>query len=164
MDSTYFLRGLDFHRRPQAKTGDEVREKADNGRAMACPYFMPTERTSIPALPHPERLPLGDTYCGRCTAAGVTPTPEMLHDCNLGYAMCEHLPRRPRFADAVRFSVRRENQEQIAVTYVFEERYQPVEQGVLILDTATNCWLQRHPDARIQRMAECCVESFLSRS
>ncbi len=131
---------------------------------MACPYFMPTERTSIAALPHPERLPLGDTYSGQCTAADVTPTSEMLHDCNLGYAMCEHLPRRPRFADAVRFSVRREDQARLAVTYVCEERYAPVAQGVLIFDIASNCWLQRHSDACIQRMAECCVESFLSRS
>ncbi len=131
---------------------------------MPCPYFMPTERTSIPELPHPDRLPLGNTYSGQCTAAGVTPTPEMLHDCNLGYAMCEHLPRRPRLADAVRFSVRRENQKSIAVTYVFEERYTPVANGVLIFDIASNSWLQRHSDPCIQRMAECCLESFLSRS
>ena len=130
---------------------------------MACPYFLPTERVSIATLPHPERLPLGDTYSGQCTAAGVTPTLEMLHDCNLGYAACEHLPQ-PRLADAVRLIARRDGPTRIAVTYVCEARYAPVAQGVLIFDVASNCWLQRHSDVCIQRMAECCVESFRPRS
>ena len=126
---------------------------------MACPYFLPTERTSLAALPHPERLPLGNSYAGRCTAADVIPTPEMLHDCNLGYAMCEHLPRL-RSVDAVRLSVRGGEAGRIAVSYVYEARYAPVTQGVLIFDTTANCWLERHSDGCLQRMAECCVESF----
>lgn len=130
---------------------------------MPCPYFLPSVRTSIAALPHPERLPLGGTYSGQCTAANVVPTTEMLHDCNLGYAMCDHLPAM-RSADAVRFLTRRTEPGRIAVNYVCESHYSPVSDGMLIFDVASNSWQERHPNACLQRMAECCVESFRSRS
>ncbi len=130
---------------------------------MPCPYFLPTERTSIAALPHPEKLPLGNAYSGHCTAADMNPTAEMLHDCNLGYADCAHLPC-PRPADAVRFLTQSREPSRIVVTYVCEAKYAPVSHGTLIFDVNSNCWLERHPDRCLQRMAECCVESFRSRS
>ena len=126
---------------------------------MACPYFMPAQRTSIEALPHPERLPLGAAYSGHCTAAHVTPTPEMLHDCNLGYAECAHLPVE-RIADAVRFSIRRDPEGLLAIHYLCEAAHAPVSSGVLVFDPTCSQWRECHDDARLQRMAECCVESF----
>lgn len=126
---------------------------------MPCPYFMPSQATSLASLPHPERLPLGNAYAGRCTAANLTPTEAMLHDCNLGYANCKHLPT-DRSADAVRFSVRRDQNASIAICYVFEAAYAPVARGELIYDTSALTWRQPHADSRIQRMAECCVASF----
>ena len=130
---------------------------------MPCPYFMPTERTSIAALPHPERLSLGATYSGRCTAADVGPTPEMLHDCNLGYAVCEHLPIR-RAADAVQLITRRTEEGQLVITYVCEKHYEPVSRGTLTFDMASSTWLVRDADPCIQRMAECCIETFQQHS
>jgi hypothetical protein len=126
---------------------------------MPCPYFMPTERTSLAALPHPERLSLGDAYSGQCTAANVGPTPDMLHDCNLGYAACEHLPIH-RQADAVRLMTRRTEHGQLAISYVCEKHYEPVSRGILTFDVASNTWSERHTDPCIQRMAECCIETF----
>jgi hypothetical protein len=120
---------------------------------------MPTTRTSVDGLTHPERLPLGAAYSGSCTAANVTPTAEMLHDCNLGYAACAHLPD-DRTADAVRFSIRRDPQGLLAIQYLCEAAHAPVSNGVLIFDPASAEWRERHDDVRLQRMAECCVESF----
>ncbi len=129
---------------------------------MPCPYFMPAERTSLTALPHPERLPLGGAYSGHCTAADIVPTAEMLHDCNLGYAHCAHLPAE-RPADAVRFSVRCDPQGRLAIHYLCEAAHAPVSHGVLVFDPASSQWRERHSDNRLQRMAECCVESFRKR-
>jgi hypothetical protein len=126
---------------------------------MACPYFMPGEITTVAGLPHPERLPLGAAYNGHCTAAGVACTPEMLHDCNVGYADCEHLPA-DRTAEAVRFSMRRDAQGLLAIQYLCEAGHAPVSYGVLVFDPASAQWRERHADSRIHRMAECCVESF----
>lgn len=131
--------------------------------SMPCPFFLPTKHTVIATLPHPERLPLGDTFSGQCTAAHMVPTPEMLHDCNLGYAACGHLPP-TRTADAVRFLTHRGEPGRIVVDYVCEARYTPVARGMLIFDVSSNRWLERHSDDCIQRMAECCVESFRSHS
>jgi len=126
---------------------------------MACPYFLPSERITIDALPHPERLPLGAAYAGRCTASNVMPEGDTLHDCNLGYAECAHLPA-DRVADAVRFLIRREQQGLLTLHYLCEAAHAPVSNGVLVFDPASSQWRARHDDARLQRMAECCVESF----
>ena len=119
---------------------------------------MPAQRTSIAALPHPERLPLGAAYSGHCTAANFVPSAAMLHDCNLGYANCAHLPA-DRASDAVRFSIRRDPRGLLAIHYLCEAAHAPVAHGVLIFDPASSAWRERHDDARLQRMAECCVES-----
>jgi hypothetical protein len=128
---------------------------------MSCPFFLPSERTSIADLPHPERLPLGDCYAGHCTAANVVPTEAMLHDCNLGYAKCVHLPA-DRASDAVRFSIRRDAHGSIAIQFVCEAAHAPVAQGTLVFDPGTGRWREQHEDARIQRMAECRVASMQS--
>ena len=128
---------------------------------MSCPFFLPTERTSIAALPHPERLPLGDAYSGRCTAASIVPSEVMLHDCNLGYASCVHLPA-DRDSDAVRFSIRRDPQGTVTIQYVFEIAHAPVSNGVLIFDPVSSQWRERHADVCLQRMAECRMETYLS--
>ena len=126
---------------------------------MPCPYFRPTDVVSLASLPHPQRLPIGNAYAGHCTAANVTPNDAMLHDCNLGYATCEHLPA-DRDSDAVRFSVRRDPNGLIAISYVFERSHAPVSHGILIYDPGLVAWRKVHADQRVQRMAECCVQSF----
>src|ERR1051326_209671 len=116
---------------------------------MACPFFFPSQQTSLGALPHPERLPLGNAFAGTCTAANIVPTEAMLHDCNLGYADCAHLPAE-RLADAVRFSTRRDPKGLLHIHYVCEAAHAPVTSGVLSFDTTALRWHKPHDDNRIQ--------------
>jgi hypothetical protein len=134
---------------------------------MACPYFLPRKRIENPPWPHPARLPLGDGWTGHCTAPGhegAQPSDEELRDgCNLGYVRaCPRLPRE-RHCDAVRFSLARDCDDRLTVQFVCEAGHAPAQHGLLQFDAATGSWSSAHPDARIQKMAECYVESYLLR-
>src|SRR5438270_11122907 len=117
---------------------------------------------------------------------------EMEEFCNLGYAStCGRLPR-DRAWDAVRFAVisgvqpksgqlsqttENGNEEAkdnridarrfpnfiVHLRYVCERDHQPVEDGRLEFDTAAATWVQGHADARVQKMAECFLESHLAK-
>jgi hypothetical protein len=134
---------------------------------------MPTEKLENGSWPHPSRLPLGRGWKGNCTAPGhdgETPTAEELHDfCNLGYAQqCPRLPPE-RIWDSVRFglcgAMAAENagSHRIQVRYVCERGHLPADSGFLEFDPSRACWTKRHPDARVQRMAECFVEAHRER-
>ncbi|MGB7848928.1 MAG: hypothetical protein WBL63_25165 [Candidatus Acidiferrum sp.] len=140
---------------------------------MACPYFMPVEKLAG-TWPHPSRLPLGCGWRGHCTAPGhenETPAPDILEAfCNLGYAGgCSWAPQ-DRAWDAVRFAVvaptevddRRESAG-IRVIYVCERNHRPVERGELEFDPQRSQWLRCHDDARLQKMADCFLGSFLQK-
>lgn len=143
---------------------------------MACPYFMPVERLEGGSWPHPARLPLGAGWAGHCTAAGHEghiPSPGILETCcNLGYAVnCTWAPLN-RISDAVRFAVlpaRRGLEKSdappssIHLCYVFEREHRPVEAGELEFDVMHSEWLRPHSDPRVQKMAQCFLESYLSR-
>jgi hypothetical protein len=116
---------------------------------------------------HPARLPLGAGWKGYCTAPGhegEIPSVEQVHDsCNLGYAKA--CPRRPQlsFWDSIRFAVTRESNQRILLNFVCEKDHRPGEHGVLEYDSALDRWLISHRDFRIQKMAECYLESYLLR-
>jgi predicted Fe-S protein YdhL (DUF1289 family) len=134
---------------------------------MACPYFIPTERFTDGAWPHPSRLPLGDGWRGLCTATSdqqVVPSDEELRDfCNLGYAArCGRLPD-PRRFDAVRFSVARDRDRRIQVCCVLETAHCPGAHRMLEYDSSAGRWAVAHPDPRIQAMAACYLESYQAR-
>jgi hypothetical protein len=134
---------------------------------MACPFFFPQKRIENPPWPHPPRLPLGDGWTGHCTAPGhegARPTNEELKDgCNLGYAhACPRLPRE-RSCDAVRFSLARDREEKVSVQFVCEIGHAPGEHGMLEFDAVAQRWLSMHTDERIQKMAECFLQSYLRR-
>jgi hypothetical protein len=148
--------------------------------AMACPFFMPVEKLENGAWPHPARLPLGCGWSGHCTAPGhegEVPERETLEQsCNLGYAgSCPRLPRE-RAWDAVRFAIAAQpggdagrnhgievkdpsRSRVLQFVYVCERAHRPVERGRLSFEAGGAGWLQRHPDARVQKMAECFLES-----
>ena len=111
--------------------------------------------------PHPARLPLGACWTGHCTAPGhegtIPSDEELKSGCNLGYARCGRLPT-DRAADAVRFSLR-ERDGRVAVQYVFEIAYRPAAHGVLEFDKRTGAWVEPCRDTRLQRMAECFLQS-----
>jgi len=140
---------------------------------------MPVSKLENGSWPHPTRLPLGCGWSGHCTAPGheeAVPSREILESfCNLGYASCSWAPVERRW-DAVRFataSPARNSRDAPAaenaparilrLTYVYELANRPAGQGELEFDLATTTWLRRHEDARIQRMAECFVESYLNK-
>ena len=143
---------------------------------MACPFFMPMEKFENGLWPHPGRLPLGCGWTGQCTAPGhegSVPDVDSLHQfCNLGYAkQCSWLPA-TRSWDAVRFAVaaREENSQSpgtrsqiVQIQYVCERDHRPVEHGRLAFDGANAVWVQKHPDHRVQRMAECFLESCFAK-
>ncbi len=141
---------------------------------MACPYFMPVARLEEGAWPHPGRLPLGCGWSGQCTAPGhegEVPSREALEEfCNLGYAeSCGRLPRE-RAWDAVRFAVsieRKAGRESVVpnriiqVEYVCELGHRPKDHGKLEFDGQAMEWVRRHTDCRVQKMAECFLETYL---
>jgi hypothetical protein len=126
---------------------------------------MPTEKFDV--WPNRPRLPLGDGWKGTCTAPphqGVRPGDYELREfCNFGYASrCPRLPEK-RLWDAVRFSVSRERDGQVVIYFVCEVDHRPGEHGALEYDCATAAWTAPHRDARVQKMAQCYLESYLER-
>lgn len=132
---------------------------------MACPFFLPTEEFTEWSWHARPRLPLGDAWKGLCTAHNnEPPTPEMLKTwCNFGYAKaCPWLPAR-RHADKVSFSIARDKEDIILIYYVMEVDHTPGEHGTLQYDAQQERWLKTHPDARVQRQAECYLASYRKR-
>lgn len=150
---------------------------------MACPYFMPVERLETGAWPHPARLPLGCGWSGHCTAPGhqgEVPSEDILQAfCNLGYASsCSWAPQ-DRAWDAVRFAVsapcdsageggeknlkNRAPAQTVRLHYVCERSHLPVAHGELEFDLSQAAWLRGHADARVQKMAQCFLESHLQK-
>jgi hypothetical protein len=81
----------------------------------------------------------------------------------LGYAAaCPRLPQ-ARTADAVRFSVARDLAQRVLLRFVCEFAYLPVEHGTMEYDVPAETWVSSHPDARIRKMAECYMQSYLQR-
>jgi hypothetical protein len=143
---------------------------------VACPYFMPIARLENGSWPHPSRLPLGAGWSGHCTAPGheqSVPSDAVLESfCNLGYATnCSWAPQQ-RSCDSVRFAIaapekkldhNSEPARILRVTYVCERDHRPAGHGELEFDLLTSTWLLRHQDVRIQKMAECFLETYLSK-
>jgi len=131
---------------------------------MPCPFFFPTQKFEAIAVPHRARLPLRDGWSGQCTAPGhegYLPGPQELADgCNLGYAKdCPRFPQQ-RAYDAIRFGIARDDKEAVLLTYVCEAAHLPVEHGTL--KYVAGRWLSPHADSRLQRMAECYLQTYLS--
>lgn len=139
---------------------------------MACPFFMPLEKLENGTWMHAGRLPLGCGWSGQCMAPaheGEVPSEQELRDCNLGYAEnCARLPH-DRVWDSVRFGARTVvprngvSSGSIQLRYSCERRHFPAENGVLEFDTVRAQWDKSHDDLRIQRMAECFLESYVAK-
>ena len=133
---------------------------------MACPFFMPQHKFENGSWPHPARLPLGAGWTGYCTAPGhegaVPELSTLESGCNLGYASsCSRRPAE-RAWDSVRFRVTRTGERRVVVLYSCERDHRPATHGTLEYDITAAMWISSHHDLRIQRMAECFVESHLS--
>ena len=131
---------------------------------------MPTQKFDGGAWTHPSRLPLGAGWRGVCTAPKaqeqeIIPADDQLtQSCNLGYARaCPHLPAEREW-DAVRFAIARDCETRIIVCYVCELNHAPGEPGMLEYVVADGNWIQRHRDVRIQKMAECYLQSYTEKT
>lgn len=96
--------------------------------------------------------------------------------CNLGYASsCGWAPD-VRACDAVRFGVAAPEKQQadskdsalggarfLRITYVCERDHRPAGQGELEFDLTESAWIRPHEDMRVQKMAECFLESYLKK-
>jgi hypothetical protein len=134
---------------------------------VACPFFVPTRKLDDAGWLHASRLPLGGGWLGHCSAPGhegAEPPDHELHECcNFGYAAsCAWLPLE-RSCDAVRFSVTHDSGVRLLLWFVFESGHRPAGHGILEFDVLRESWTTPHPDTRIQRMAECYLESYLLR-
>jgi len=135
---------------------------------VACPFFMPMEKLENGEWLHASRLPLGGGWSGQCAAPGhegeVPSQDELREFCNLGYAEgCARLPPE-RVWDSVRFAARTVSDDRrIQVRYVCERGHCPVEHGVLEFDFVSGQWNSPHRDDRVQRMAECFLQSYVER-
>jgi len=132
---------------------------------MSCFYFIPGKRQHAGCWVHPQRLPLGNGFEGSCSAPGhegEQPGEEELQQCNLGYARCWRLPAE-RPADAVRFGIGQNSDEELEIAYVCDLKHQPGAHGKLVYSRAAAAWLSTHDDPRIQRKAECFAEPYLLR-
>jgi hypothetical protein len=128
---------------------------------------MPTSKLEDGGWLHPARLPLGGGWIGHCSAPGhegTEPTIGELRElCNLGYASgCPRLPAE-RTSDAVRFSIARDRGAQLLLWFVCESGHCPAAYGTLEYDLSTGQWIPSHSDARIQKMAECYLQSYMLR-
>jgi hypothetical protein len=141
---------------------------------------MPLQRLENGSWPHAARLPLGCGWTGHCTAPGHEGEVPAQHVteafCNLGYASgCSWSPVQ-RTSDAIRFAVaspatlkKGKNESQNAqsqilrLLYACERDHRPVSHGELEFDLAEARWSRPHDDARIQKMAECFLETYLKR-
>jgi hypothetical protein len=143
------------------------------GWLVACPFFMPVEKLGNGIWLHAGRLPLGCGWSGQCTAPGhegESPSHDELREfCNLGYAeACGKLPR-ARAWDSVRFAARTVSRDvnglgaRIQIRYVCERAHRPAEHGTLEFDAVEVQCAEPHRDRRVQRMAECFLESFLEK-
>jgi len=139
---------------------------------VACPFFMPMEKLENGTWLHAARLPLGCGWSGQCTAPGhegVIPSPQELQEfCNLGYAHgCGRLPRE-RSWDSVRFGARTVGGDgatarRVEVRFVCERGHLPVEYGLLEFDVAEGRWERTHRDGRVQRLAECFLQTYMEK-
>jgi hypothetical protein len=134
---------------------------------LACPFFMPTRKLPGNVWLHPARLPLGGGWSGQCCAPGhegAEPSDDDLRElCNMGYAAaCSRLPQQ-RSCDAVRFAVAQDRGSRLLLSFVCETGHRPAEHGSLEYDASLRQWMSSHSDPRIQKMAECYVESYLLR-
>jgi len=137
---------------------------------------MPVARLEDGSFLHEARLPLGWGWNGRCTAPGhdeTVPTQNELQEfCNLGYAKgCSRLPQE-RAWDSVRFGARTVGGNEktrsggrVQIRYVCERDHLPAEHGTIefeLSEPGQRCD-QRHPDSRVQRMAECFLAAYMEK-
>lgn len=99
---------------------------------MACPLFVPTSPLGELVS---RAAPLGDIYCGSCSAEPEVPIePDTLRRfCNFGYARGQCARAAQSEADAVRLLIRADDGHAVEVAWSIERDHHPVAVGVEIV-------------------------------
>ncbi len=109
-------------------------------------------------------LPLGTFWAGDClTTQTPVDDPALLPACNLGYARgaCPHFPPGEP-ADAVRFTIARDEGATIRIYYVMERDHHPHQHGALEYSRESRAILTEAPPA-LTRQAAAYAETYLGR-
>ena len=136
---------------------------------MACPYFFPLQPRGGETDSRTSMLPLGDLWAGECRAlpgGGCQPEESAVRPlCNLGYARreCPRFPADSADADAVRFSIRRDDGRSLHLYYVLERDHHPLAHGPLEYSLSEACFAQPPGETILRRQAEAYVASYLRR-
>jgi hypothetical protein len=134
---------------------------------MACPFFHPSAPLVAQSGAETAMYPLGDCWTGECRAgadAVFTPEREQLRTvCNFGYARggCERFPGGDG-ADAVRFTISRDDGASIGIYYVMERDHHPYAHGPLEYSRATGGFGAAAGD-ELRPLAEAYIASYLRR-
>jgi hypothetical protein len=130
---------------------------------VACPHFEPTKHRADSGT----LLPLRDFWFGVCHAdeGGFEPDERLLSDCcNMGYARgkCARFPQAPG-PDAVRFTIARDSDQRILVSFAVERDHRPHSQGSLEFSRTAGTFGAAGPDPLIKKQAGAYVASYLRR-
>ena len=134
---------------------------------MSCPYFYPVEPRAGDNDTRSAMLPLGGLWTGMCHAvAGEVEQPDdaaVRPLCHLGYARgkCPRFPADDPGADAVRFSISRDDGSAVYLYYVLERDHHPSRHGPLEYTRALGRFVAPPPDAAVCRQAEAYLASYL---
>lgn len=136
---------------------------------MSCPYFYPIEPRAGDSDSHAAMLPLGNFWAGVCRALPgeiCEPEAEVARSlCHLGYArgQCRRFPADDAGADAVRFTIRRDDGRALHLYYVLERDHHPLAHGPLEYSLAVAAFAAPPADPVVCRQAEAYVASYLRR-
>jgi hypothetical protein len=130
---------------------------------VACPHFEPTKHRSDAGT----LLPLRDFWFGVCHAdeARFEPDERLLSDCcNMGYARgkCARFPQAPG-PDSVRFTIARDSNQRILVSFAVERDHRPYSQGSLEFSRTAGKFAAAGSDPLIEKQARAYVASYLRR-
>jgi hypothetical protein len=130
---------------------------------VACPYFEPVKlRVDTQTL-----RPLRNFWSGMCHAEPAQPFEQtdegVLSDCcNMGYARgkCSRFPAAPG-PDAVRFTVARDAERMILLSFAIEKNHLPYAQGALEYSREEQKFAASHPDRLIEQQARAYLAGYL---
>ena len=114
-------------------------------------------------------LPLGNFWTGVCRAMpgeGCAPVEDVVRAlCNLGYArgQCPLFPAGDHGADAVRFTIRKDDGRTLHLYYVLELDHHPLAHGPLEYSLAGAAFVSAPTNPIVCRQAEAYVASYLRR-
>ena len=135
---------------------------------MACPFFHPSAPLSGQPGSDTAIFPLGDCFAGACHAQPGNPLEpdheSLRRSCNFGYArgICPRFPHAD-CADAVRFTISRDDASGIGIYYVMERDHHPYLHGPLAYSQASGRFEGPVEIGELLPQAQAYLSSYLRR-